>query len=162
MGRKPEPPDTLPDDGRTIGCARVSSRLLFRRARLRASCRRSTSRGSRSTSRRSSCFGGGACRSSSLCVLFGVVLRLAAGNRRDREVAICDGRVRVRREGDRRNPDRVTDLECGNIEDEFFGDGVSRANKFDLVAHDVERAAALDAGETPSPVKCAGTFTRIC
>ena len=59
----------------------------------------------------------------------------------------------------RRDVHRVADLEPGQVDIEMLGDGVGRAAHRNLVAHDVEHAAALDAGEAASFRKRTGTST---
>src|SRR5215210_6967175 len=66
-------------------------------------------------------------------------------DRRDGEVALADRRLRAFRQGDRRDVERIADIEAGEIGVERVRDGLDRHQQLDRVAHDVERAAALEA-----------------
>ncbi|MEI9990927.1 MAG: hypothetical protein WDM86_12885 [Rhizomicrobium sp.] len=41
---------------------------------------------------------------------------------------------------------RVMDVQAGEVDDDLFGDALGRAHQLDLVAHDVQHAALLEAG----------------
>src|SRR6476469_3111388 len=70
----------------------------------------------------------------------------AADNGRDREVVLGRGWLDARGERNGRDMHAVADLEAGQIHVEMLRNGICRAAHFDLVAHDVQDAAALDAG----------------
>jgi hypothetical protein len=115
----------------------------IRRLRGRAFRRSGSAFGARRRGRRSSCGG------------FGFGLRLGCGlffevtrrrnDRRHREVAVADDRLDAFRQFHRRDVQRLADLEAGEVGFDEFRNLLDRANEFDGVAHDVERAAALDA-----------------
>ena len=67
------------------------------------------------------------------------------GDRGDGEVA-ADGRPRAVGQRYLADMDAVADVEAVEADRDVLGDGVHRAEQIDLVAHDVEDAAALDAG----------------
>src|SRR5690606_21400358 len=69
-----------------------------------------------------------------------------SGDGGDGEVAVGDGRLHFLRQGDRRDVDGVAELGAGEIDLDGGGDRIGRNLRLDLVAHDVEQAAALDAG----------------
>ena len=69
----------------------------------------------------------------------------ASDDGRHGEVALGGGRLDALGQGDGRDMNRVADLEAGQVDLEMLGDGVGRAAHRDLVAHDVEDAAALEA-----------------
>src|SRR5690606_27313459 len=79
---------------------------------------------------------------------FGVLFALQAGRSRDRgdgEVAV-DRRLRTCRQLDRRDVDGIADVGAGQVDRDELGNRVGRNVELDLVAHDVENAAALEAG----------------
>src|SRR5262245_5959733 len=75
----------------------------------------------------------------------GCFFRLAAGDGRDGEVAVADGGAGALGQRDLRDVDGVADVEAGEVDDDLFRNLVGLALQADSVAHDVERAAALDA-----------------
>src|SRR6478736_871313 len=70
----------------------------------------------------------------------------AADDGRHGEIALGDGGLHAFGQLDRRDVHAVADLETGQIHIEMLGDGVGRAADRNFVAHDVQDAAALDAG----------------
>ena len=69
-----------------------------------------------------------------------------SSDRGDREVTIGDHGLHAGRQLDRGDVDRKTDIRTIEIDGDEVGDRVGRAVELHLVAHDVEHAAALDAG----------------
>src|SRR3546814_10037404 len=67
-------------------------------------------------------------------------------DRGDGEVAVGDGRDDAVGQVHMADVNAVADLEAGEVDLEGMWDRVDRAEHLDLVAHDVEHAAALDAG----------------
>ena len=71
---------------------------------------------------------------------------LAAHDCSDGEVAIADHRTRAFGQRHCRDVNRVADVGAGKIDNDLFRNLVGLALQLNRVAHDVERAAALDAG----------------
>ena len=69
-----------------------------------------------------------------------------AGDGRDVEIAIGNHRPHIGRKLDMADVDRAADLPAGEVDLDLLRDVVGRAVKLDLVAHDVENAAALEPG----------------
>src|SRR3546814_10220436 len=67
------------------------------------------------------------------------------GDRSDGEVAILDHRFDAVRQGESRDMDRMTDFHPGEADRDALRNGVRLAEELDLMAHDVEHAALLEA-----------------
>ena len=118
--------------GRAFACGR--SRCAFA----------GRSRGSRCASSRSRSGLGARCRRRLFFAL------QSAGDRRNREVAVLDHRRHLLRQLHRRDVDRAADLETREVDVEVLRDLVVGAVDLDLMAHDVQDAAALQAGRRPA------------
>ena len=66
------------------------------------------------------------------------------GDGRNGEVTVADNGFDVGRQIDAADMDAVADFKAGQIDDDGFGDRRRRTDQFDLEAHDIEHAAALE------------------
>src|SRR5690349_18760542 len=108
------------------------------RLRRRSGCRRRLLCGGRNLGR-----SGRGCRLG--CGRHLLLAAAGAGDRRNGEVAISDHRLHIGRKLDVADVDRAADLPAGEVDLDLLRNRVGRAIELDVVAHDVENAAALQA-----------------
>ena len=74
-------------------------------------------------------------------------MRRRGDDRGDGEVAVGDRGLGAVGQGHLADVDRIADIEAGDVDLDLVGDLVRVADQLELVADDVEHAAALEAGE---------------